>query len=84
MPPAPIVTTRLEVVVVGLTEASEVVGQVQHRRVEHAALGQEERRQQAADAPVHFEELVDRLELYVGERDPNEHRKPIFLVLEAL
>lgn len=63
--------------------ASEVVGQKQHRLVEHAALGQQERRQQPADAPVAVQERVDRLELDVGERDPNENRKPIVLMQEA-
>lgn len=63
--------------------ASEVVGQVQHRLEEHAALGQQERRQQPADAPVAVQERVDRLELDVGERDPNENRKPIVLMQEA-
>ena len=74
---------RPSVIVVSLPVASEGVGQVQHRLAEHAALGQRERRQQTADVPVPIQERVDRLELDVGERDPNEHRKPIVLVQEA-
>ena len=74
----------LEMVVVRLPMLLEVVRQVEHGLVQHAALGQQERDQQPADAPVAVEKRVNGLELHVRERDLDQRRQAVLSVQESL
>src|SRR5262249_46853900 len=55
--------------VVALPVALEIVREVEHRLVQHAALAQQEGDQQAPDAAVAVEERVNGLELRVRKAD---------------
>jgi hypothetical protein len=62
----------------------EVVREVQHGLVQHAALGEQERDQQPPDAAVAVEERVNRLELDVGQRDLDERWQVVVAMEELL
>lgn len=67
--PIAAVTHRLQVFVISLAVLLEIVGEVQHRLVQHATFRQQESDEKTPYAAVTIEEGVNGLELHVGKRD---------------
>jgi hypothetical protein len=70
--------------VVRLPVLLEEVRQIQHRLVQHAALGEQESDQQPAHASVTIKERVNRLELHMRESDLHQRRQVVGRVQELL
>ena len=81
--PVALLAHRLQVLVVGLAVLLEVMGEVEHRLLQDALLGEQEGDQQPPHPPVAIQKGMDGFELGMGQADANQGRQ-IVLGMEKL
>ena len=59
----------------------EIVREVEHRFVQHAAFGDQKSDEQSTDTPVAIEKRIDRFELHMGQRELDQ-RRPLIRAME--
>ena len=67
--PRSAIAHRLQMVVVRLPMLLEIVREVEHWLVQHAAFREQKTDEQSPDTPIAVEKRMDRFELHMRERD---------------